>query len=396
MLGLDDDDVFLDVEPPVTTPLAQTASLGVKQSCVRWLPTAAPVALAGSWDEESTNELSLWCVQVLGDGEMGADVAMHLDGEPSAPPAISAQQAAAVSHPGDVLGLSIGGGSGPLGGGPLLAFTASGAGGVACYDIQLADVSAGAGGVLTERWRSGSPAGGLATLGVCWGAEAGAVAAVGEDGALTLLSPERGAAAWSAQTSEPALFDVCWWDAHVAVAAGTTLGLWDTRIRGAAAAQLVLSPSPGTQAHLAAQLLTVTADPQPPYSLAAGASDGAVHLWDARAARSAAGGAGGATRGAGEMPPLRSVNAHAAEVWSVQIARGAHGHMLTASSDGTLSAWQLGGGEAAAGGDGAGEAVGRTLVQLALPINSLHLSPEHGMLASASDAQVLTFVDLRA
>ena len=37
---------------------------------------------------------------------------------------------------------------------------------------------------------------------------------------------------------------------------------------------------------------------------------------------------------------------------------------------------------------------GRPLVELSLPINSLHLSPE-GWLASASDAQVLTFMDLR-
>jgi hypothetical protein len=33
-------------------------------------------------------------------------------------------------------------------------------------------------------------------------------------------------------------------------------------------------------------------------------------------------------------------------------------------------------------------------VQLALPINSLEQSPQ-GMLAAASDAQVLTFVDIR-
>ena len=36
----------------------------------------------------------------------------------------------------------------------------------------------------------------------------------------------------------------------------------------------------------------------------------------------------------------------------------------------------------------------RALVQLALPINSLERSPQ-GMLAAASDAQVLTFVDIR-
>ena len=37
----------------------------------------------------------------------------------------------------------------------------------------------------------------------------------------------------------------------------------------------------------------------------------------------------------------------------------------------------------------------RTLVALERPINSLHVSEVHGALASASDAEVLTFLDLR-
>ena len=37
----------------------------------------------------------------------------------------------------------------------------------------------------------------------------------------------------------------------------------------------------------------------------------------------------------------------------------------------------------------------RTLVQLERPINALHVSAVHGALASASDAEVLPFIDLR-
>ena len=46
--------------------------------------------------------------------------------------------------------------------------------------------------------------------------------------------------------------------------------------------------------------------------------------------------------------------------------------------------------------EGRKKVAARTLVQLSLPVNSLDLSSEHGLLASASDAQVLTFLDLRA
>ena len=73
MIGLDEDDQFLDVEPVYQPPLAQTASLGLKQSTVCWLPSVVDplsegaLALAGSWDEPQ-NELSAWSVLLAGGG----------------------------------------------------------------------------------------------------------------------------------------------------------------------------------------------------------------------------------------------------------------------------------------------------------------------------------------
>lgn len=384
MLGLDDEDTYLDIST-YSPPLAQTASLGLKQSTVRWLPqavhpvTGGALALAGSWDER-TNELSAWSV-LLAENDDSA-----MDGSAPAAPA-AAQSVGAAPHEGCVLGLSVG-----VAGGALVAYTASGAGGVGCYTVHVGD---GGDVSLRPRWADGNcaaaPARGLATLGVCYSAEAGGVAAAGEDGALSLLDPDRGECAWRAQSSEPAIFDVCWWDRHTAVTAGTVLALWDVRAK-AAAPQLVLAPAPSAEAHLAAQLLCVSADPQPPYRLAAGASDGAVCLWDVRAASASASAAATGTApaaGAG-VAPMRSIAAHSGDVWGVQLGSGPHGQLLSCSSDGTLVAWQL-------GGDGAEEEeAGRPLVQLALPINSLHLSAEHGWLASASDGGVLTFMDTRA
>ena len=70
MLSLDVQDTFLEVEPSWSAPLAQTASLGLKQSAVRWLPSAVhpltggALAIAGSWDEPGQNELSVWSVSL--------------------------------------------------------------------------------------------------------------------------------------------------------------------------------------------------------------------------------------------------------------------------------------------------------------------------------------------
>ena len=383
MLGLTTEDTFLDIGTTCAAPLAQTASLGLKQSAVRWLPSAVhpitggALALAGSWDE-CKNELSAWSVLLTESDDSAMD-----GSAPRAP--VAAQSVGAAPHEGCVLGLSVGAMSGKL-----VAYTASGAGGVCCYTVHISD---GGDVSLRPQWTDGNCAAaraqGLATLGVCYSAEAG-VAAAGEDGALSLLEPERGECAWRAQSNEPAIFDVCWWDQHTAVTAGTVLALWDVRAK-AAAPQLVLTRAPSAEAHLAAQLLCVSSDPQPPYRLAAGASDGAVCLWDVRAASALASAAAtGTAPAAGTgVAPMRSIAAHAGDVWGVQLGSGPHGQLLSCSSDGTLVAWQLGCDSVE------GEEAGRPLVQLALPVNSLHLSAEHGWLASASDGGVLTFMDLR-
>ena len=105
MLGLDDEDTYLDIST-YSPPLAQTASLGLKQSTVRWLPqavhpvTGGALALAGSWDER-TNELSAWSV-LLAENDDSA-----MDGSAPAAPA-AAQSVGAAPHEGCVLGLSVG------------------------------------------------------------------------------------------------------------------------------------------------------------------------------------------------------------------------------------------------------------------------------------------------
>ena len=75
-------------------------------------------------------------------------------------------------------------------------------------------------------------------------------------------------------------------------------------------------------------------------------------------------------------------------MWGVQFAHGAHGQLLSCAADGTLVAWK-----ALEAAGGVWDA--RTLVELSLPVNSLHLDAHQGLLASASDAQVLTFIDMR-
>lgn len=86
-------------------------------------------------------------------------------------------------------------------------------------------------------------------------------------------------------------------------------------------------------------------------------------------------------------------------MWGLQLCDSSHGDLLSCSSDGTLrgrvwggehfSPMEVGGGE----GEEAesGESI---LVQLELPINALHYSQQLGYLACASDAEVLTFIDL--
>ena len=397
MIALDDDDFFLETRaaPEAAAPaplLAQTRSIGLKQSVVRWLPAVGSraLALAGSWDEPS-NELSAWSVQVEASDE--EDFAMT-DGDAAPPMVLAANCVGSARHAGCVLGLSVG-----SIGSRLVAFTASGTGGACCYTVDVGDEDASI--TLQPQWSGmGAPAAGIATLGVSYSEAAGGVCAVSEEGVLALLAVESGAVTWKAQTRDAALFDVAWCaglGASSVVTAGTTLGVWDMRARSAAP-QIVLSPSPGVEAHVAAALLCVAADAQPPYRLAAGASDGSLHVWDVRAsARSPADAAGGSVAGGEAIAPLRSLSqAHQSDVWGVHLGSGPHGQMLSCAGDGTLVAWSGLDLSADPAPEGRKKVAARTLVQLSLPVNSLDLSSEHGLLASASDAQVLTFLDLRA
>ena len=386
--------------------VVQTPSLGLKQNVVRWLPGGGggtPVALSGSWDDEA-NELALWSVELAGsamdDGTGIQSAAKRLCG---------------AAHAGDVLGLEFGGG---VGGQPLVAFTASGAGGVSCFSVDVHPD--GAAEILPLWERRSAPASGLATLGIGYRADAGGVAAVGEDGAVAVLRPDNGEAVWRAQSGEPALMDACWWDAHTVVTAGTSLGLWDVRAKAGAAPALALAPaaSQGRAAHMSAQLTCIAVEKHPPCRLAAGASDGAVPLWDVRAAAAAG-------RPHGAAPPTHSWTAHAEDVWDVQfcaesssLCSASAGQLLfSCGSDCSLQAWELGGAVGVGGAApkpaetppfGTGGALmehdgrartdappSRSLVELPLPINSLDASEQYGMLASASDAQVLTFIDMR-
>lgn len=381
------DPAILVSEPPVADPaagfdappVAQTPSLGLKQMVVRWLPTeltaAGAHALSGTWDEPS-NEIAAWCVRLDAPDEdaMRSDDDAAFEGR-------SPRMVGAAAHDGCVLGLSMA--AGGTGSAPVVAYTASGAGGVSCYAID--PEAFGEPDAIRHMWRRAAPEYGLATLDVACSGGGGSVAAVGEDGGIVVLSAERGAEAWGAQTEEPALYAACWWDASTLAVAGAVVGLWDVRMRGSNAPALVLAPSPGTHVHLASQLLCLSTDPQPPNRLAAGAADGTIAVWDVRAAKSAPSGGG--------VPPLLSFGAHTADVWDVQLGSGAHGHdLLSCGGDGLLHAWQLEGleGDAAAVADAA--PTRRTLVQLGFAINSLEVS-RHGVLAAASDAQVLTFVD---
>ncbi len=405
------DPALLVSEPPPTAPLvgldappvAQTPSLGRKQSAVRWLPgkphpEAGALALAGSWDEPE-NELAAWRVR-LDSAPADDALAMDDDAEERGP-----QRVGAAPHDGCVLGLAVAG---------TLAFTASGAGGVSCYAIEADEDEAVGGEVaLRHQWRGGTPQDALATLGVASSGNGAEVAAVGEDGGLVLLTAERGAEKWRTQSREPTLYAVGWWDESTLVVGGTVVSLWDVRARGGPRPSLTLAPTAGAQMHLAAPLVCVSAEPEVPRRLAAGAADGTLSVWDVRAAG---------------LPPSQRFLAHGADVWDVQLGYNL-GHnldvcdvqlggdgggggggepgptLLSCSSDGWLYEWSLDAAPEPPPLDNGRTAAAlpaeplgctapparRALVQLPLPINSLELSP-HGMLAAASDAQTLTFV----
>ena len=69
----------------------------------------------------------------------------------------------------------------------------------------------------------------------------------------------------------------------------------------------------------------------------------------------------------------------------LQFGHSAYGELMSCGSDGSVQAWTGIESEAAAP---------RVLIQLHMPVNDIHLS-EQGTLAAASDAEQLTFIDLR-
>ena len=140
------------------------------------------------------------------------------------------------------------------------------------------------------------------------------------------------------------------------------------RAHARAARRLAAEPNKGP--HEAPQLQCVASHPQKPQIVAAGSSEGAVYVWDVRAAAA----------------PLATVRAHAADVWAVQLRESAYGGLLSCSSDGAVVVSPVDG-----AADGARPA---PIVQSHLPVNAIDLSPR-GWLVAASDAEALTFVDLQ-
>ena len=206
----------------------------------------------------------------------------------------------------------------------------------------------------------------------------GAPSAVGEDGVLSLLNPERARARGARATREAALFDVSWCaglGSHCVVATGTTLGVWDVRAKAGAPQ---LSRAGARRAGLAASLLCVAADPQPPYRLAAGASDGALHVCDVRASAAAATtGAGGSSASSRVplSPQCSLAGAHAGDVWGVQIGNGQWGQLLSCAADGTLVAWSS---LELSGGRNQEAASRRTLVESRCPSTAWICPPSTG------------------
>ena len=121
----------------------------------------------------------------------------------------------------------------------------------------------------------------------------------------------------------------------------------------------------------------------------AGASDGTLYIWDVRRGkgpsqtRPLAHSQFGAAAAADATAGAKRVGA---DVWGVQFCQTAYGELLSCGSDGSVQAW---------GGIETGlTPAGEVLVQLHMPVNSIHLS-DLGTLAAASDAEQLTFIDMR-
>lgn len=133
------------------------------------------------------------------------------------------------------------------------------------------------------------------------------------------------------------------------------------------------------------QLQSIATDESARFSIGAGSSEGVIYMWDLRNSQQA----------------TYRWAAHGSDVCGLQFCNNSHfGDLLSCSSDGTVQAWHLDYSQATSTGsngvcsDIPEEKQGRTLVKLELPINDLHYSKELGYLASASDSEVLTFIDM--
>ena len=350
---IEDDDLAVEE----VASAIQTRCLGRKQSTACWLPELRPdvaadagVVCAGTWDE-AENELALWSV-VLRGGPTGGGAEMEVEGG-GAPP--EPQRLCGAAHGGgDVLGLCA---AAPAGGGATCVFSASSGGDVRCHAVQWA----GSAAALHPLWTAASSG---CLHGVSWDADGQELAAAGDAGELLVLDAS-GATRATLQAREAALLGVCWARPKEVFTVGSRLLQWDVRTR---APPVALAAEPNKGPHEAPQLQCVASHPQKPQIVAAGSSEGAVYVWDVRAAAA----------------PLATVRAHASDVWAVQLRESAYGGLLSCSSDGSVVVSPVDG-----AADGARPA---PIVQSHLPVNAIDLSPR-GWLVAASDAEALTFVD---
>ena len=200
-------------------------------------------------------------------------------------------------------------------------------------------------------------------------------------GTLALLDAAReGQRTAELATREAALLALCWHAPRTVVAAGSCLQSWDLR---SGAPGVRFEAGVGVAVHCAPQLHCVAAHPQRSHLLAAGASDGSIYLWDAR--RAGGGPANHLALAHAQFKRAPGARRVGADVLGLQFGQTAYGELTSCGSDGSVQAWTGIESEAAAP---------RVLVQLHMPVNDIDLS-EQGTLAAASDAEQLTFIDLR-
>jgi len=387
-MQLTNEDTYLEEETSIgAAPSVQTSSLGSKQFAVRWLPTCCqpdpsqPVAVAGTWDEPQ-NEIALWSVRFSSDFPAKDENMLDVAEESQSVP----KQVCCVPHDGCVLDLSVGRSSA----GSPVVFSASGTGCITCFCIEGGVTGAANASIealtLKQQWAVPTAGKGFAALGVSWSAEEQRLAAVNEDGALVLLDDSRGCRLDVGHSHETSLFGLSWQAPHQLLTAGNSVLIWDIRTK--LAPKLRLEPQPGAAAHLAPQMHCVSVHPAKPNLLTSGSADGDLFLWDMRRAE--------------KHTAVARVQAHSSDVWGVHLGETGYGDLLSCSSDGTLQAWRLDNILSLDGGadDPApflppyNEQGSRVLVQLGLPVNAFDVC-DLGALVAASDAQVLTFIDLR-